>query len=71
MLDHPVNARVMAVPCESIRAAPLRILTSGGPGKVEAMLGAIRLVQPTVLITDEVTAAALLALAGDGPEAGP
>ncbi len=69
VLDHPANARVMAVPCDSILAAPVRILTSGGPGKVEAMLGAIRLARPTVLITDEVTAAALLDLAGDAPDA--
>ena len=69
VLDHPVNARVMAVPCDSILAAPVRVLTSGGPGKVEAMLGAIRLARPTVLITDEVTAAALLDLAADAPGA--
>lgn len=61
VLDHPVNARVMAIPSDSILAAPVRVLTSGGPGKVEAMLGAIRLARPTILVTDEVTAAGLLA----------
>ena len=70
MLDHPVNGRIMAIPCDSIRAAPIRVLTSGGPGKVDAILGAIRLARPTVLVTDEVTAAGLLAAAGEGT-AGP
>ncbi|RYB05971.1 sugar-binding transcriptional regulator [Lichenibacterium ramalinae] len=65
VLDHPVNARVMAIPSDSILAAPVRVLTSGGPGKVDAMLGAIRLARPTILVTDEVTAAGLLAAAGD------
>ena len=61
VLDHPVNARVMAIPTDSILAAPVRVLTSGGPGKIDAMLGAIRLARPTILVTDEVTAAGLLA----------
>ncbi len=66
VLDHPVNERIMAMPVADMLEAPVRILTSGGPGKVEAMLGGIRLARPTVLITDEVTAAGLLA-ASDGP----
>ncbi len=69
VLDHPANARVMAIPCDSILAAPVRVLTSGGPGKVDAMLGAIRLARPTVLITDEATAAALLEAVGEPPPA--
>lgn len=70
MLDHPVNGRIMAIPCDSIRSAPIRVLTSGGAGKVDAILGAIRLARPTVLVTDEVTAAGLLAAAGEAA-AGP
>ncbi|WP_237478748.1 sugar-binding transcriptional regulator [Lichenibacterium dinghuense] len=68
LLDHPINARVMAVPVDSIRSAPARVIASGGPGKVRALLGAIRLARPTVLITDEVTATALLELAGPAPD---
>ena len=67
MVDHPINSRVMAIPPDSIAAAPHRILTSGGPGKVEAIIGAIRLSRPTVLITDEVTAALALAAVGGAP----
>ncbi len=61
LLDHPINRRVMSVDIDSIRRAPLRILTSGGKDKVEALLGAMRLVEPTVFITDEETARRLLA----------
>ena len=64
IVDHPINARVMAMPCDGFAAAPIRVLTSGGPGKVDAMLGAIRLARPTVLITDEATAGALLLAVG-------
>ena len=71
LVDHPVNGRVMALPIDGIAKAPLRILTSGGPEKVEAVIGAIRLVRPTVLVTDEVTAAAMLAHAGVEPRAAP
>ena len=69
LVDHSVNARVMAIPIESLAATPQRILTSGGAAKVEAILGAIRLVRPTALITDEVTAAAVLAHVGVEPRA--
>jgi deoxyribonucleoside regulator len=41
--------------------APERILASGGAAKVAALRGAMALVRPTVLITDEATASALLA----------
>lgn len=60
VLDHPINDLVMSVDVDRIRRAPLRILASGGVDKREAMLGAMRLVQPTVLITDEETARGLL-----------
>lgn len=60
LVDHPVNDLVMSVDVDRIRRAPLRILTSGGPGKVDALLGAMRLVEPTVLITDEESARRML-----------
>ena len=61
LVDHPINDRVMSVALPQLLGTPHRILTSGGPEKVEALLGALRLLRPTVLITDEVTAARLLA----------
>jgi len=60
LVDHPTNERVMAIPIESLAAAQNRILTSGGPNKVDAIIGGIRMVKPTVFITDEVTASAML-----------
>ena len=76
IIDHPIYSRVMGIPSDSIAAAPHRILTSGGIGKVDAIVGAIRLSRPTVLITDEITAAAALAAVGvspggTGPSGGP
>lgn len=61
LVDHPINSRVMSIPIGTIKGAQHRILTSGGAGKVDAILGVLRLFEPTVFITDEVTAAALLA----------
>jgi DNA-binding transcriptional regulator LsrR (DeoR family) len=60
IVDHPLNSRVMSAPIAELRKTPLRILTSGGPDKVAALKGAFPLLNPTVFITDEVTAAALL-----------
>jgi len=65
LVDHPLNARVMSIPVETILAIPTRILTSGGADKAAALLGAIRFSKPTNLITDELTARELLALAGE------
>ena len=61
LIDHSVNARVMSAPIEAIAGAPLRILAAGGAQKIAAIAGAIALMRPTTLITDEITAAALLA----------
>lgn len=63
LVDHPINSRVMSVPIAQLVRAPHRILTSGGLEKVDPLLGAMRLLSPTVLITDEVAARAMLARA--------
>lgn len=63
LVDHPVNSLVMSVDVDRLRKAPMRILTSGGEEKVEAMLGAMKLLQPTVLITDERCARSMLGMA--------
>jgi DNA-binding transcriptional regulator LsrR (DeoR family) len=60
LVDHPLNERAMSIPIRMLAATPARILVSGGLDKVEAMVGAINLIRPTVMITDEVTAEALL-----------
>ncbi len=61
LVDHPLNGRSMSVPPSSLRAAPLRILAAGGIEKLEAMIGAFHLLRPTMLVTDSITAEALLA----------
>ncbi len=61
LVDHPINARVMSVPMPKLINTPHRILTSGGTEKIDAILGAMRLIRPTVFVTDEATARTLLA----------
>ncbi|MGB3502648.1 MAG: sugar-binding transcriptional regulator [Mesorhizobium sp.] len=61
LIDDPINDRVMSIDIDRIRRTPLRILTSGGREKADAMIGAMKLVCPNVLITDEHSARRLLA----------
>ena len=56
ILDHPLNERVMSVPLEAVRAAPVRVLAAGGEHKLAAIDGAIKLLKPTTLVTDLATA---------------
>ena len=63
LVDHPVNERVMSIPVDTLRAIPTRILASGGAEKTAAILGALKLVQPTIFITDAQTAIDILSLA--------
>ncbi|WP_309085347.1 sugar-binding transcriptional regulator [Chelativorans sp.] len=62
LVDHPINDLVMSVDVDRLRRARMRILTSGGPEKIEALLGAMPLVEPTVFITDEESAKEILRL---------
>jgi DNA-binding transcriptional regulator LsrR (DeoR family) len=56
ILDHPINQRVMSAPLESVCSTPIRVLAAGGVHKLAAIEGAIRLLRPTALVTDEITA---------------
>lgn len=60
LVDHEINDRVMSVGIDRLRRAPIRLLASGGPEKVGALIGVMKLVEPTVFITDEVTAASMI-----------
>ena len=60
LVDHPVNQRIMSIPLEQLRDVPLRVISAGGAEKTEAVLGAIKLINCNVLITNEGTAKALL-----------
>lgn len=57
-----ISGCVMAVPLKTIVDTPKRIIASGGLRKAEALLGAIRMVRPTVLVTDEFAARRILDL---------
>ncbi|MBV8662915.1 MAG: sugar-binding transcriptional regulator, partial [Hyphomicrobiales bacterium] len=61
LVDHPFNERSMSIPVANLAKARKRILVSGGPDKVEPILGAFGLLRPSVLVTDEATAEALIA----------
>jgi DNA-binding transcriptional regulator LsrR (DeoR family) len=61
LIDHPINARVMSAPLETVAAAPIRVMAAGGADKIEALRGAARLLKPTTLVTDEATARKLVA----------
>jgi deoxyribonucleoside regulator len=64
LVDHPVNKRIMSLPISQLRDVPLRVLSAGGSDKIEAIRGAIKLIDCNVLITNENTALALLAQEG-------
>ena len=56
LIDHPLNERVMSVPLEVVRAAPVRVLAAGGSHKLAAIRGALKLLAPTTFVTDVETA---------------
>ena len=60
LVKHPINDRVMSMPVEKLKKVPKRVMISGGIDKVDALLGAFKLVNYNVLITTEATAQALL-----------
>ena len=60
IVDHPINQRIMSISLEHLRHVPVRVIASGGHEKVESILGAIKLVNCNVLITNEATARELL-----------
>lgn len=57
-----MNRRTIAIGFEEMRAIPNRVGVSGGPGKAAANIGAVRAGLLNVLITDEDTAAEMLAI---------
>jgi DNA-binding transcriptional regulator LsrR (DeoR family) len=60
LVDHPINKQVMSIPIEQLRDVPKRMIASGGNEKVDALLGAIKLIDCNVLITNEATAREML-----------
>ena len=64
IVDHPLNQRNMALAPEFLKSIPCVIVASGGTAKIPVLLGALHGGLADVLVTDEDTAAGLLALAG-------
>ena len=60
LIDHPLNDRVISASPEMLSAARRIVLASGGWEKSTAILAAIRLLRPQVLITDETVAETLV-----------
>ncbi len=65
VVDHEVNGRVISANLDRLRRTPERVLISGGPEKLLALRGAIRILAPTTLVTDEQSARNLLAMPDD------
>lgn len=61
IIDHPVNDRVVAVHPRELSGARKLVLASGGWQKYEVIRGAMRLIKPHVLVTDELVAERLAA----------
>jgi DNA-binding transcriptional regulator LsrR (DeoR family) len=68
-IDHPIHDCVMSVPVQVLRKVPARILSSGGLAKAQALLGGLRYLKPTVLVTDEHAARRVLELDRSPPAA--
>ncbi len=60
LVDHPVNSRSISMPLERLKRIPQKVLISGGADKIAIMRATLSSISPSVLITDEVTARALL-----------
>jgi DNA-binding transcriptional regulator LsrR (DeoR family) len=62
-VDHPLNARVMSVGVETLKAARHKVLASGGRESAAAILAVVRSIGVNTLVTDEQAARAILTLA--------
>jgi len=60
IIDHPVNERVVAVDPLDLKGTRKLVLASGGWQKYAAIRGALKLLHPHVLVTDELVAERLV-----------
>ena len=63
IIDHPINERVIAFDPLELRSARKIVLASGGWEKYNAIKGALGLLKPHVLVTDELVAERLTSTA--------
>lgn len=66
LIRHSINDRVVSMPIDKIRKVPRRVMISGGNEKLDALMGAIKLMDCNVIITNEDTARNLIARARKG-----
>jgi DNA-binding transcriptional regulator LsrR (DeoR family) len=62
LVDHPLNSRVVAISHEQLQRIPCVIVASGGFAKTQALRGVLKGRIAGVVITDEETARAVLAM---------
>ena len=62
LVDHPLNARVVALPPSKLRGIPCVVIASGGSKKTAVLRGVLKGGMCNVLITDEQTAQSILAM---------
>ncbi len=60
IIDHPVNERVVAVDPLDLKGTRKLVLASGGWQKYPIIRGALKLLRPQVLVTDELVAERLV-----------
>ena len=61
LVKHDINDMVISVEISKLKKAKEIVLISGGAEKVDALTGALRLLEPSYFITDELTAKSLVA----------
>ena len=64
IIDHEVNDRVVAIDPRNLKGARKLVLASGGWQKYSAIRGAMKLLSPNILVTDELVAERLAAEPG-------
>jgi DNA-binding transcriptional regulator LsrR (DeoR family) len=62
LVDHPLNSRVVAIAHEHLLKIPCVMVASGGRAKLKALRGVLKGGIADLVITDEETAAAVLAM---------
>jgi DNA-binding transcriptional regulator LsrR (DeoR family) len=63
-VDHPLNARAVALPPEHLRKIPRVVLVSGGKSKIGMIHGVLSAKLANIIVTDETTARSVLAHRG-------
>jgi DNA-binding transcriptional regulator LsrR (DeoR family) len=68
-IDHPLNRRCITLPLATLRDIPHVLIVSGGLYKAEAMAAVLRGGWGNVIVSDEDTMRAAMAIAREGPKA--